>query len=234
MLFSFKILLWIIAVLFSLFAIILLTKITVIITYKDKLGLYIKFWHIFQIDLLKILDKPKVKKVKIDSEKKKRKKDIIEKESTIKKTEKPKPSKKLQKIEKKTEKKTDKKDIKEILSLIKEAINSVLKPFFRYLKVKVARINICVGGEESAEIAILYGGIQAALGSLYAILINIPNFSLCEKNFSVKADFLSKKTYAEIDLRFSIYIWQVVVCLLKALIIYFKASSKFKVAQKKG
>lgn len=105
---------------------------------------------------------------------------------------------------------------------VKAVVQTVFRLLAAYLKIRVAELNIVVGGKEAAGIAVKYGAYHAAAGTLMLFLSQIRNFSLCKKKMRIEADFLATETKADIKLRFTIFVWQIAVSAIKLGVIYFK------------
>ena len=73
----------------------------------------------------------------------------------------------------------------EIITAIKSAaiiITQLLSSFSKYLKVKLAKINITVGTPDAADTAVAYGAITGSMNVLFPLLEQTKNFSKGYKN----------------------------------------------------
>ena len=69
----------------------------------------------------------------------------------------------------------------------------------------------------------LYGIIYQSVAYLLALLGKFMNINAKRKSLiDVKADFLTGKTAADIDITFSIVVWQALFMLLKTMMVYLK------------
>lgn len=192
------------------FAFLLSLKATVTIAYSDEVALSVK------VLFLKIRILPKKEKkehVRSISERKARK--IREK---IAKKQAKKAAAAKEKRERKAQHKLEKKDkppktlseILDVIDLIRKLAATVIRIFFKHLRIKVARLKIKVATGDAANTAIAYGAITQSVNLLLPILEQVKNFDLPkESDFDIQADFLGESIEADVELSFSLRVWHV-------------------------
>ena len=109
------------------------------------------------------------------------------------------------------------------ISTVTGLVKKVISKLFRHLRIDVTKIAISVGTPDAAKTGILYGTVCQGVAYLTEILNQITNVKKTRKTeVSVSADFVSGKTRADIDLSFSLTVWQALDILLGAVIEYIK------------
>lgn len=108
-----------------------------------------------------------------------------------------------------------------LIRLFARIFKGFIEKFPKYLKIKVNRLVIGVATDDAANTAIAYGyTVQAAQ---YLIEFVKVRSSLCEARgavVSVYPDFTTEKSRVELDVTFSIRVWQVISLGLTALKVY--------------
>ena len=120
-----------------------------------------------------------------------------------------------------------KKSIWDTLELIKELLSVIIPGIWGKLKIKTSKIVITVGSEDAAKTALLFSAVNSSVAGVLAYLDNsskIKGFDSSE--ISVRADFLAEKTSADIDISFSLRIWQIIKILFDAALKYVKIKTK--------
>ena len=186
----------------------------VIIRYNGEVGVTVKVLCI----PIRILP-PKEKKVRLRdySVKSRAKKEAADKEAALKKA-----RKKAEKKQKKEEAKARKKAMRasgkappeptltETVSNIVEVIKIAVGRFGRHLRVRIARLHIAVATGDAASTAILYGVVSQSVCYLAALLDSTSTLRYpARSDVDVHADFLSETTVADVEIGFSIRVWQV-------------------------
>ena len=122
----------------------------------------------------------------------------------------------------------------EAIGFIKELVLEVVKKFFRYLRVDLARFKIKVATSDAATTALAYGAIQSAVTLILPALESLKGFSAPrDGDLSIEADYLSEDIQADIKISLSIRVWQVISVALTALKKYLSRSVKKKIQQEK-
>lgn len=106
--------------------------------------------------------------------------------------------------------------------LLVKTVMNIIKTFSHYLKIKLCRIMAVIATDDAAKTAVTYGIVNGALGALYGCIKNVKNFKICTKNYCVTTDFTQSVSTYDIEIKFSIYGWQALVCLAKGLATYLK------------
>lgn len=198
-----------------LLTLILFIRIKVIIDYKGediKLDL-----RILGIPIRILPRKQKRKKLKLS--------DYSYKNQQKKKTKKPKTEKK----KKEKVKVKEKQPLSEAIPTIADIVKHLLKKFFGHLRIDVTEIKITVGSDDAAKTAIMFGIVNQAAAALFDLLSTITNVKKNRKNeIAVYADFTAEKTVVNINLGFSLLVWQLFSIALGTLFKYVKNMLKSK------
>lgn len=205
--------LYIIGGILLFFAFIASLRAEVLIAYSDEFALTIRVLGI----PIKILPKKK-KKVKISaySRKNRAKYEAAEKEKALKKAKKE-SEKKKKKDAAKAKKKADKaagktkpkKPLSETIDMIKDLVVVAVGRFAKHIRIRIARLHIGVATGDAASTAILYGTIAPAVACIAALLDSTSTLRHPAKSdVDIHADYLSEKMQIDIEIGFSICVWQ--------------------------
>ena len=198
-----------------LLTLILFIRIKVIIDYKGediKLDL-----RILGIPIRILPRKQKRKKLKLS--------DYSYKNQQKKKTKNPKTEKK----KKEKVKVKEKQPLSEAIPTIADIVKHLLKKFFGHLRIDVTEIKITVGSDDAAKTAIMFGIVNQAAAALFDLLSTITNVKKNRKNeIAVYADFTAEKTVVNINLGFSLLVWQLFSIAIGTLFKYVKNMLKSK------
>lgn len=136
---------------------------------------------------------------------------------------------KAEEKEEKASKKTEKTSVTDKISGLFPLVKTIVGRFFRYLRVDVTKVHVNVATGDAASTAVLYGAVTQAVAALLDLTDKLPNVRTgYTPDVAVAADFLSEKTSADVDISFSIVVWQVLATLIRALIGYIKKQNKNK------
>ena len=205
--------LYIIGGILLFFAFIASLRAEVLIAYSDELRLTVRVLGI----PIKILPKKK-KKVKISaySRKNRAKYEAAEKEKALKKAKK-KAEKKKKKDAAKAKKKADKaagkvkpkKPLSETIDMIRDLVAVFVGRFAKHLRIRIARLHIGVATGDAASTAILYGAIAPSVACIAALLDSTSTLRHpARTDVDIHADYLSEKMQIDIEIGFSICVWQ--------------------------
>ena len=98
-----------------------------------------------------------------------------------------------------------KRSVVDSLELIKELLSTLIPKTAKRVKIKATRIIINVATDDAAKTALLFPAVNGAVLGLVAYLDNASKFKNLDKsNIAVKADFISEKTTADIEISFSL------------------------------
>ncbi|MBQ8746737.1 MAG: hypothetical protein IJZ08_02590 [Clostridia bacterium] len=205
--------LWILGAIFLLFAFILFVGVKIHIEYKDDLTLFVSVLGI-RIPLL-----PKRKK-KISPRKfsyKRHRKRLIresrkaaekERKRILKENQKKLKAANVKNGKKKLPPEQKKNDEPTVVSVLLSVIVDLLDRFFGTLGVEIVRLRITVGGPDAATTAITYGAAAQGVSYLLELLAHKTVFRRKKADsVSVTADFLFKKTTADVSLVFTFRVW---------------------------
>ena len=199
----------VIGIIVLFFAFLLSLKAIVTIDYREEVALSVR------VLFIKIPILPKKEKRGSHAMSKKQAKKIREK---AEKKEKKKQNAKQKKAQKKAEKKAEKKsapkkslsEILDMIDLVRGLAATVIRIFFKRLRVDVARLHIKVATGDAATTAIAYGAVTQSINLLLPVLEEVKNFSLPKTaDFSVEADFLAEGIEADVHVSFSLRVWHV-------------------------
>jgi hypothetical protein len=229
---------------FSLLALILITKVSLIIKYCDNFAIYL------QILFIKIrLNKSKRKKHKIKSLKKslnaKKHKvitsntqnkqsvttDIIQNQNiehnqnqtNTQSTSKSRFEKIKQKIKALSDthkKNTDK------LNYVYELIKVFLPDFSKYLKVKIKRLEITASRQDAKDTALEYALFCTTLSQIFALADEFDVFKINNKKTYIYCDYSGQGEKFVINASLSLYVWQILICTLKPLFRHIQLQGK--------
>ena len=185
----------------------------VLIAYSDEFALTVRVLGI----PIKIIPKKK-KKIKLSaySKKNRAKYEAAQKEKAIKKSKK-KAEKKKKKDAAKAKKKADKaagkakpkKPLSETIDMILDLVKVAVGRFAKHLRIRVARLHIGVATGDAASTAILYGAIAPAVACIAALLDSTSTLRHpARSDVDVHADYLSETMQIDIEIGFSICVWQ--------------------------
>ena len=212
----------IIASIAAIVAFILTRKITLRITYTDRLRAYIKVFFV------KTWEYPENnEKKRYPHSMSKRKAQKIK--DSLKK--KPKEEKKLKKTSKKNEGKRQEQDpnsILSILSIMLSFVKNFVQIFARSVRVKASRIKITVASEDAAETAITYAAVTQTINVLFPLLDDLKMVKKLPrgKELSVNIDYLTDTPTYDVDVELYVRIGSAIKGICKAAIKAFKKAVK--------
>ena len=214
------------------FALLLLLRIRLTITLRDKVSLTLSILC-FRIRLFP----RKQKKVKWRQYSPKRAAKIAARKA--KKQAKKQAKKAAKKAKKATEKHLattdcpqEKMTLAEKLVLVRALAATLLRKTHKHLKLKMARLHIRVATGDAASTAILYGAVSGVLASLLALLDRATSLRAKQPQVAVFADYLSEKPSADVKLVFSISVRGALAILFAAAFSYLRAKAAQKSARK--
>ena len=113
------------------------------------------------------------------------------------------------------------------ISLILRIVGGVLDTFFGKLRVKIARVNIVVGGPDAAKTALTYGIVSQGVAYLMELIATKTKMTRAKNTYvSVVPDFLAQKTTADLLIIFRLRL----IDLLSTGIVFFIRFMKEKTA----
>ena len=113
------------------------------------------------------------------------------------------------------------------MSLILRIVGGVLDTFFGKLRVKIARVNIVVGGPDAAKTALTYGIVSQGVAYLMELIATKTKMTRAKNTYvSVVPDFLAQKTTADLLIIFRLRL----IDLLSTGIVFFIRFMKEKTA----
>lgn len=113
------------------------------------------------------------------------------------------------------------------MSLILRIVGGVLDTFFGKLRVKIARVNIVVGGPDAAKTALTYGIVSQGVAYLMELIATKTKMTRARNTYvSVVPDFLASKTAADLLIIFRLRL----IDLLSTGIVFFIRFMKEKTA----
>lgn len=238
----------IIGAIFSLLALLLITKVSLVIKYRDDFVVYLK------ISFIKIrLNKTRVKKQKIKSLKKElttkeQKKvsaqplsqdyvtcDVIKNQAKEKvqepekeqvsqpntlKTRLDKIKQKIKSLSGSHKKNTDK------LIYIYELIKVFLPDFSKYLRVRIRHLEITASCQDAKDTALEYALFHTTLCQIFALTDTIRLFKINSKKTYLYCDYSGQGRKFAANVSLSLYVWQMLICTLKPLFRHMQLQGK--------
>ena len=99
--------------------------------------------------------------------------------------------------------------------------------FAKHLRVRVARLHISVATGDAAKTAITYGMISQSASYIAALLDSTGTLRYpARSDVDIHADYLSEKTAADIEIGFSLCVWQLFDILIRTGITFIKQETK--------
>ncbi len=188
----------------------------VVISYGEALGIKVRILGI----PIKILPK-KEKKIRISDYSPKKRAKMKKKQLKKQAKANAKATKKKLRKEQHTAAKTEKRPIAETLSMIKDIVGTAVKRFSKHLRVRIARLHIHVATGDAASTAILYGVVSQSVAYIAALLDSAGTLRFpVRSDVDIRADYLSEKTIADIEIGFSLRVWQIFDVLFGTLFAY--------------
>ncbi len=196
----------------------------VVISYSDALSITVRVLGI-PIRILprkkkkiKISDYSPKKRAKIEE---KRKRDKAKADAKAAEKKRKKEAAKAAEKEARAKGQTTKRPLGETVSLIKDVVSTAVKRFSKHLRVRVARLHVYVATGDAASTAILYGAISQTVAYIAALLDSTGTLrSSTKADVDIHADYLSEKTTADVEIGFSLRVWQIFDVLLRTLLAY--------------
>ena len=134
---------------------------------------------------------------------------------------------KAKKAELKKQGKLKKKPLGDIISLILALVKTAVSIFAKHLRVRVARLHISVATGDAAKTAITYGMISQSASYIAALLDSTGTLRYpARSDVDIHADYLSEKTAADIEIGFSLCVWQLFDILIRTGITFIKQETK--------
>ena len=113
------------------------------------------------------------------------------------------------------------------ISLVLRIVGDVLDTFFGKLRVKIARVNIVVGGPDAAKTALTYGIVSQGVAYLMELIATKTKMTRAKNTYvSVVPDFLAQKTTVDLLIIFRLRL----IDLLSTGIVFFIRFMKEKTA----
>lgn len=123
--------------------------------------------------------------------------------------------------EEQSDKKSSARDPMALVKMLLDALKVFFARFPKYLRTDTARLIIGVAGDDAAKTAVTYGATVQGVQYVITMLEEYTDFRLDKRGYiSVYPDFTTEKWTAEIDLEFSIRVWQVLATVLPLIPIY--------------
>lgn len=110
----------------------------------------------------------------------------------------------------KSGKKIKKRTVSENVSMITHVVKTAVSRFGKHLRIRIARLHLTVGSEDAATTAILYGILSQSICYLAALLDSTSTLRHPSRaDVDIHADYLSEKITCDIEIGFSLRVWQV-------------------------
>ena len=120
----------------------------------------------------------------------------------------------------KVKKKRTVSDIMALVRFVLRVSGILIKKFGSYLRIKINKLVLNVATGDAASTAVAYGAVSQSMSYLFCLLENTLKIKYAKNSETyVGCDFLSERWSAEVDITFSIRIWQIISLALKAAIL---------------
>ena len=209
----------------AILALLLLTKVTLRIRYKESLCIDLKILFI-KLRIYPSKKKPKRYRHSMSKRKAKKIRDSLKK--------KPKKERKIFKNKKKDEekdkeeKKLDKNDILSIISIIINFVKNFIRLFSKSIRLKASRIHLTVATDNAASTALTYAAVTESINVLFPLLDGIKAVKRLPhgKDLSVNVDFIAEEPTIDIEIELYIRVIRALGSVLGASIKAFKKAVK--------
>ena len=112
--------------------------------------------------------------------------------------------------------------VTELLSLIKDTLKELREPFGKYARLKIRKLDIVISTPDAANTAIIYGTASLAYQTLIDVCGGFKFFKIKHKSCGVYYDFSKTQSTVLCDIKFTMAVWQVILCLLPVIKSYFR------------
>ena len=209
----------------AILALLLLTKVTLRIRYKESLCIDLKILFI-KLRIYPSKKKPKRYRHSMSKRKAKKIRDSLKK--------KPKKERKIFKKKKedeekdKEEEKLDKNDILSIISIIINFVKNFIRLFSKSIRLKASRIHLTVATDNAASTALTYTAVTESINVLFPLLDGTKAVKKLPhgKDLSVNVDFIAEEPTIDIEIELYIRVIRGLSSVLGALIKAFKKAVK--------
>ena len=209
----------------AILALLLLTKVTLRIRYKESLCIDLKILFI-KLRIYPSKKKPKRYRHSMSKRKAKKIRDSLKK--------KPKKERKIFKKKKKDEekdkeeKKLDKNEILSIISIIINFVKNFIRLFSKSIRLKASRIHLTVATDNAASTALTYAAVTESINVLFPLLDGIKAVKRLPhgKDLSVNVDFIAEEPTIDIEIELYIRVIRALGSVLGASIKAFKKAVK--------
>jgi hypothetical protein len=208
----------------AILALLLLTKVTLRIRYKESLCIDLKILFI-KLRIYPSKKKPKRYRHSMSKRKAKKIRDSLKK--------KPKKERKIFKKKKEDEEKDkeeelDKNDILSIISIIINFVKNFIRLFSKSIRLKASKIHLTVATDNAASTALTYAAVTESINVLFPLLDRIKAVKKLPhgKDLSVNVDFIAEEPTIDIEIELYIRVIRALGSILGALIKAFKKAVK--------
>ena len=112
--------------------------------------------------------------------------------------------------------------VAELLSLIKDTLKELREPFGKYARLKIRKLDIVISTPDAANTAIIYGTASLAYQTLIDVCGGFKFFKIKHKSCGVYYDFSKTQSTVLCDIKFTMAVWQIILCLLPVIKSYFR------------
>lgn len=114
------------------------------------------------------------------------------------------------------------KDTIRMVKLIAKMSIIILNKCRKYVTIRIKRLYIAIASDDAAKTAVLYGCVSQCVAYLLEILSSATSVKETENSTNVTVDFGCEETYTDIDIIFSIHLWQIIALFATAVTLFFK------------
>ncbi len=128
-----------------------------------------------------------------------------------------------------TEKKKKKKDVLHIIRLVTYMLIRLYKYFPRYLKLRLRRVIVIIGGPDASGAAIRYGAARAGIAYLLEVCETFSKIKTPRNaKLLVEPNFQSNDSSCDIDIDLSISVFSSIILLIRAFPVYLAGEKELK------
>lgn len=110
----------------------------------------------------------------------------------------------------------------DMLALIRDTLSELKEPFGKYARLKIRKLDIVISTPDAANTAVAYGTASLAYQTLTEVCGQFKFFIIKRKNCGVYYDFSKTQSAVLCDIKFTMAVWQIILCLLPVIKSYFR------------
>ena len=120
--------------------------------------------------------------------------------------------------------KSAKEEVNKILDYLRALyllLKYVASPLGKHLRVRISRLDIAIGGDDAADIAVTYGMVTQAISYVLGWVDHVTNLKVDRQNsINVRPDYVSTEIKADIKIVLVFRVWQIISLLAQFVFKY--------------